>query len=202
MDACSDELVQCAGSPVDVVGKGGDGGRLTSAGRVSRCGQRASTSRSTAPRAWTGLVLLCGVTAAVGLGCRHGPVDGDEPLPPDIDLSPTEGALSSPSLTHEQEARVLKLVDDICGDTWCEGDDDFAFRKLACDSRCGTCVLGFQIFPREGSAAPRAWHSCKTSGFSGFDSLVVTAANGYQSLAPTYYDALTACISAIEAERR
>jgi hypothetical protein len=109
------------------------------------------------------------------------------------------------ALTQSEEQITLKLIDDICGDTWCEGDNDFAFRHLSCTAPRGThpgvCQLRLQIIPREGVLSPRASYNrtCTTPHFTGFDSLVATAPNGYQSLQPAYYDELTSCISNLEA---
>jgi hypothetical protein len=86
------------------------------------------------------------------------------------------------------------------GDTWCDGDYDFGFRRLTCNDHLGSCSLLLQIFPREGVPATQRsyWRTCTTHDFTGFDSLVVTAPNGYESLDQNYYMALTECISQIE----
>ena len=103
-------------------------------------------------------------------------------------------------LSPSQEKIALKLIDDICGDTWCEGDYNFDFRALACDLRRMSCTLRFQMFPWDTVASGSSAYSrsCETTGFSGFDSLVATAPNGYQSLVPSFYDALTTCIGKLE----
>jgi hypothetical protein len=43
------------------------------------------------------------------------------------DLGEAEAALCKNALSAAQEKTALKLIDDICGDTWCEGDNNFAF---------------------------------------------------------------------------
>jgi len=117
--------------------------------------------------------------------------------------SPSD-ARATNALTAEEEATTLKLIDDICGDTWCEGDYDFKFRQLGCDTATAGCRLTLQIFPRRGVPSTRHSYlrSCRTGDFSGFDSLVATAPNGYQSLQPDYYLALTECIDTLETELR
>ena len=107
-------------------------------------------------------------------------------------------------MSPAQEKIALKLIDDICGDTWCEGDYNFDFRALSCDSRRMTCTLRFQMFPWDTVASGSSAYSrsCETTGFSGFDSLVATAPNGYQSLVPSFYDALTTCIGNLEGGSR
>lgn len=121
------------------------------------------------------------------------------------ELSPVAGqsaALTRSALTQAQSKTVLKLIDNICGDTWCDGDYDFGFRKLTCTRAAHSCTLTLQVFPREGvpTTAPSYWRSCKTTGFRGFASLVATGPNGYQSLQQDYYAALTECIASIEAK--
>jgi hypothetical protein len=109
-------------------------------------------------------------------------------------------ALAPNALSAAQAKTVLRLIDDICGDTWCDGDYDFGFRRLSCSSALHTCTLTLQAFPVEGVTALHRsyWRSCKTPGFAGFSSLVDTAPNGYQSLTEGYYDLLGECISRVE----
>lgn len=118
-------------------------------------------------------------------------------------VSNTESALCGNALSATEEKTALKLIDDICGDTWCEGDNDFAFERLTCRSgdptNGGSCTLRLRIIPRDTGA--RAYErACKTDAFFGFPSLVDTASNGYQSLDWDYYLALTDCITELEAE--
>jgi hypothetical protein len=109
-----------------------------------------------------------------------------------------EEALSPNALSPLQATTALKLIDDICADTWCSGDYDFGFRRLSCSRTAKTCTLTLQVFPRDGAGAKRSyWRSCKTAGFEGFASLVHTSSTGYQSLEDDYYDALTECTTRI-----
>jgi hypothetical protein len=112
-----------------------------------------------------------------------------------------EQTLQTNALTRVQSQTVLKLIDDICGDTWCEGDYNFRFHRIFCSHSKGTCRLTFQMVAHQGGppVSSARWASCATDGFSGFDSLVETSAGGYQSLQSAYYEALSACISRLEA---
>jgi hypothetical protein len=116
-----------------------------------------------------------------------------------------DSALCSNALSPSQEKTALKLIDDICGDTWCEGDNNFAFDRLSCHAGSpaspngGSCTLKLRIIPRE-DEPPSYSRVCSTGGFRGFDSLVQTAQSGYQSLDWDFYLALTECISKLEAE--
>jgi len=100
-------------------------------------------------------------------------------------------------LSSAQQKTTLKAIDDICGDTWCEGDYDFAFKKLVCHWKAGTCTLTLMVWPRQDAKPlPVYWRSCKVSRLHHFTDLVETT-NGYSSLAPSYYDALTTCVDKI-----
>jgi hypothetical protein len=133
-------------------------------------------------------------------GCA---MDAGEASPATEPVHNTDSALCKNALSATEEKTALKLIDDICGDTWCEGDNDFAFERLTCrtgdPTNGGSCALELRIIPREeGSRSyPRV---CRTGAFFGFPSLVDTAQNGYQSLDWDYYLALTDCITELESE--
>jgi hypothetical protein len=132
-------------------------------------------------------------------------VDANDPVTDEEPVASSEDALCKNALSPTQEQAALKLIDDICGDTWCEGDNNFAFQRLTCTEphrlNPGTCTLKLRIIPRDAMPASRPFYnrSCTTAQFAGFDSLVATAQNGYQSLQPEFYDALSECISNLEA---
>ena len=120
-------------------------------------------------------------------------------------LGESDAALCRNALSPAQEKTALKLIDDICGDTWCEGDHDFAFEHLTCRSGSprspgnGVCTLKLRIISRDD--ATRSYpRTCTTRGFAGFGSLVETASSGYQSLNWDYYLSLSDCINELEAE--
>jgi hypothetical protein len=148
---------------------------------------------------WLGLGMLLWMGSLSG--CAVETNDGFEEPPEDVAEASAE--LSRPALSKPQEATVLKLIDDICGDTWCEGDNNFRFDRLDCRKGCaghaGSCQLTFRVFSYDTDVetGPTYTRTCRTDDFSGFGSLVAT--NGqYQSLVPEYYDALTQCISRVE----
>ena len=148
---------------------------------------------------WLGLGLILG--GGLLSGCA---VDSsDQADAPHEDVVETREELSRPGLSKGQEATVLKLIDDTCGDTWCEGDNNFRFDRLDCRPGCaghaGSCRLTFRVFSYDTDVetGPTYTRTCRTDDFSGFASLVAT--NGqYQSLVPEYYAALTECISRVE----
>jgi hypothetical protein len=141
-----------------------------------------------------GLVLACSL-----VGCAF---DTNAEADAEHVAELTEGLVKN-ALSAAQQATALKLIDDICGDTWCEGDHNFSFDRLQCRTGCagkgGTCKLTFRIFSYDTDieTGPTYVRSCTTPGFNGFDSLVKTT-NGYQSLQPEYYSALSECIGQVE----
>jgi hypothetical protein len=148
---------------------------------------------------WMGRVSLLGVFWVAG--CAVDATDRAEQAQENVEESSAE--LGRPALTKRQEATALKLIDDICGDTWCEGDHNFSFDRLECRQGCagqlGSCRLTFRVFSYDTDleTGPTYTRSCRTENFAGFDSLVSTSGQ-HQSLAPDYYDALTQCISLVE----
>jgi hypothetical protein len=47
--------------------------------------------------------------------------------------------------TKSKEQQVLKAIDDICGDTWCEGGFEYRFDKLAVDPVKKQAELTFEM---------------------------------------------------------
>lgn len=142
-------------------------------------------------------LVVCCWGCAVDVDDSHGGTDEA--------LAETTDALAQKGLTRQEEAVVLKAIDDICGDTWCEGDHNFSFDRLECRQGCagdpGQCQLKFRVFSYDTDleTGPTYSRSCRTPGFTGFDSLVATYGD-YHALQPAYYDALTACIGRVESQ--
>ena len=102
------------------------------------------------------------------------------------------------SITAAQERVVLRLVDDICGDTWCEGDHAFRFRQFTCHPRRG-CLLRVQL--ASWSSEPLRWHSrsARIAGFRRFPDMVVTGPDGSRSLQQAFYEAVGAAVRTMTA---
>ncbi len=52
-------------------------------------------------------------------------------------------AVFGQDISRQLEDDALQALDNICGDTWCEGDFDFSFQSLECDLSKQTCELSF-----------------------------------------------------------
>jgi hypothetical protein len=135
-------------------------------------------------------------------GCSAEIADADELA--DAELGEVESELSRNALSSAEQSTVLRLVDNICGDTWCSGDFNFRFDRIVCQTGCGRtsghCRLEFRMFPYDATVetGPTYARSCRTAPFHGLESLVSTSSYGYQSLEPDYYEDLTNCIARIE----
>ena len=142
-------------------------------------------------------LLLWGITLA---GCAF-----DTTAEPEESVAELSEGLVKSALTKAQQAKVLKLVDDICGDTWCEGDHNFSFDRLQCRQGCarqpGSCELTFRVFSYDTDVetGPTYVRTCTTPGFTGYASLVKTTGT-YESLQPEFFGALTECIGDVESQ--
>ena len=107
-------------------------------------------------------------------------------------------AAARTAITAAQERVVLRLVDDLCGDTWCEGEHAFRFRSFTCHPRRG-CVLRVRLAPW--SSEPLRWHdrSARILGFSRYRDMVATAPGGHRSLQPAFTEAVGRAIGTMTA---
>jgi len=114
------------------------------------------------------------------------------------------------SLTKGQETLVLDLIDDICADTWCEGDYDYNFSKFTCDESAGTCTLRFFMWPfydkparvqgKEFSGDYVARSAKATCAVRAKYSEIIESQGSYKQLNDGFYNQIDACINAIEAK--
>src|SRR5690349_15526407 len=96
-------------------------------------------------------IVLTGCAAA---SSADGVDDAVDEAVDDAAPGEAQSALCKNALSPAEEKIALKLIDDICGDTWCEGDNNFAFKALTCRSGAphsaggGSCTLKLDIIPR------------------------------------------------------
>jgi hypothetical protein len=60
---------------------------------------------------------------------------------PTTAASAPEKSAAPASLTADQAKKVLESINELCGDTWCEGQFDWKFQALECKE--GKCKLSF-----------------------------------------------------------
>ncbi len=112
-----------------------------------------------------------------------------------------EAPAQTPSLLTEQEAsQILRALDDLCGDTWCEGDNNFSFDALSCDPEKG-CSLDLTVKPYEylGQVLPPHPYTCVFPALIERSAIARLDADPSGELrvsyAETLRDALSTCIS-------
>jgi hypothetical protein len=100
-------------------------------------------------------------------------------------------------LTPAQKAQVLRAIDNICGDTWCEGDYNFRFQHIFCSLRAQSCRVVFQMFPH-GEPRKARGAACDLKGVRAFAHLLRPSGE----LQDRIYNQLTSCIGRRERTRR
>ena len=81
------------------------------------------------------------------------------------------------ALTKQEREVILKGVDSLCGDTWCEGSFEFEFHTFLCRFEVNKCWLGFRyidIYDYKNGEISYRYHSYKYKRKSvGLESLCV-----------------------------
>ena len=117
-----------------------------------------------------------------------------------IGVAPADAATTRApyDLLPRQEAVVLDLIDDICGDTWCEGDFAFDFRRFECSPERQSCTLRLRIASWAQEPLAWQWRSRQITGFPRYWQMVETSESGYRSLDWEFYLAVGEAIASIE----
>ena len=91
-----------------------------------------------------------------------------------------------------ERSEVILAIDDICGDSWCEGDYNFKFTKLACDKINKSCELSFHFIKTNEQSAEiySPVQICRFENIRNFNQLK----DSKYSLNEKFYDELTECI--------
>ena len=100
-------------------------------------------------------------------------------------------------LSRREEKRVLRAIDQVCGDTWCEGDYNFRFKKLVCNFTLGICTLEYEagVWPAEGEKIKFSIKkTCSVTGVSSISSLI-EGASQWDELQDAVYEQINLCIS-------
>lgn len=105
------------------------------------------------------------------------------------------------TLSEKQESEVLTAIDNICGDTWCEGDFNFSFNLFVCDENTNSCVLQADLivydYSGEVESEKRFPQSCIVKGYTNFNQMVEESRWGYDLQWP-FYEAVTDCVTEME----
>ncbi|MBC7540204.1 MAG: hypothetical protein H7281_15370 [Bacteriovorax sp.] len=55
----------------------------------------------------------------------------------------TAMSFSNELFTQEERIIILNVIDNVCADSWCEGDYDYEFLDFVCNSNNESCDLVF-----------------------------------------------------------
>jgi hypothetical protein len=111
-------------------------------------------------------------------------------------------ALVNPTPVTEDQT-ILKAIDNICGDTWCEGDYKFVFNKVILDTARNTTRVLFTMKIEDYTIEVDANASilmqsfdvaCNVPGYSTFAGIMTSN----DSLNWDFYTGLTDCIQKLE----
>jgi hypothetical protein len=110
---------------------------------------------------------------------------------------------SADDLCRREEKKILFAIDQICGDTWCEGDYNFQFRKIRCNFTMGTCALEFRTAPwKSGNDEEYDWSKSKVCVIRNVNSMdqLISTDRPTAELRNDPYEQITACIDHLEAK--
>ena len=111
--------------------------------------------------------------------------------------------LSAALLTPAQETEAIrKAIDNICGDTWCEGDYKFRFQKVVLVPKDNSTQVfftmrqtdGVEVSPAATIRSQQFYVSCQVSGFSSFAGIM----EADDRLNWDFYSSLSDCINSLE----
>lgn len=117
---------------------------------------------------------------------------------------PAFAGAKAPQVSPEETIR--KAIDNICGDTWCEGDYRYSFASVTLDAKANQFTVDFTMTPylddetvlddEDVSAIvkPGASVQCIVKGYS--DASVIVGSFG--QLNDKVYDALSKCVNTLE----
>lgn len=124
-------------------------------------------------------------------------------------LSSTAFAARTPNVITDKEAKeVLQELDNICGDSWCEGDYGYSFHNFSCSGSVtnATCELEFEMISSIGVKSSekdteittkRVYPvTCSMSGLKRED--IVSVEGNNISYGETLYEKVSLCISDME----
>lgn len=100
---------------------------------------------------------------------------------------------STELFTVHQRKEVLRAIDNICADSWCEGDYNFNFKDLNCNKLTKSCELNFNFISTDDNNVEKysALQTCQFKNITKFDQLM----DSKFSLNDEFYDLVNNCIS-------
>ena len=105
-------------------------------------------------------------------------------------------SLINPSFSKPQSNNelALELIDNICGDTWCEGDFNFEFHDFKLNRKESKATVAFDLISEYGASPRRMSTSCTIKKIHSLDE-VISYYRGRPELGNYFYEELSLCIS-------
>lgn len=103
---------------------------------------------------------------------------------------------SNQLFTKKQNEQVLREIDNICGDTWCEGEYNFEFINFSCKKSTLSCELDFKfvkIDERDNNIYSQI-QSCEFENITKFTQLIDASGD----LTEVFYHNVSSCIHELE----
>ena len=105
-------------------------------------------------------------------------------------------AASPPPLEPRVADEVLTLIDNACGDSWCESDFNFIFDAFGCDFDQKQCTLGFRLYPLDREDLVSSPQICQLGPVaSATDLLEGLYDERLVRLQPAFYQQVDLCLS-------
>ena len=89
---------------------------------------------------------------------------------------------------------ALELFDNICGDTWCEGDFNFEFLEFELDTKKAAAKVSFKLISDWGEGTKFFETDCTMKNINSMDD-VIGSYRGRPELNNHFYEELSLCIS-------
>ena len=89
---------------------------------------------------------------------------------------------------------ALELIDNICGDTWCEGDFNFEFSQFELDTIKAEAKVSFKLISDWGEGLKFFETDCTVKNISSMND-VISSYRGRPELNNHFYEELSLCIS-------
>ena len=94
--------------------------------------------------------------------------------------------------SNEQRQLVLETIDNVCGDSWCEGDYNFEFVDFSCTRIKNSCDLSFYFINTDNDLEKKSQlQLCHFDNITKFEQVIDPS----QDLNNRFYELLDACIS-------
>jgi len=104
-------------------------------------------------------------------------------------------SVAAAPFTPWQQNQVLSALENYCGNAWCEGDFQYQFQHLQCNSSSHSCRLAFTLVKR--GTSQRKQGTCEYSPVSSFHALL-SSEGGPDSLNDSFLEALDNCFEKLE----